>query len=118
MGVQEQLPLSESTFFIMLSLAGGPRHGYAILKEVEALSDSRLVLSTGTLYGALKRLLDDGWIERAEEPVPNEADAESNGPARKTYRLTDAGRRILEAESARLRRLAGMAQLRTRDERI
>lgn len=113
MGVQEQLPLSESVFFIILSLAAGPRHGYAILKEVATLSDGRVVLSTGTLYGALKRMLEDGWLERMEEPGP-----EPNRRARKTYRLTDRGRRILEAESARLRRPARMTQLRTQDKGI
>jgi len=113
MNVQERLPLSESTFFIILSLAVGPRDGYALLKEVEALSDGRVVLSTGTLYGALKRLLEDGWIERVEEPAPEQADR-----VRRTYRLTELGRRILEAESARLRRLAGIAQLRTQGKKI
>lgn len=115
MSVQEQIPLSESAFYIILSLAAGPRHGYAILKEVEALSDGRVVLSTGTLYGALKRMLEDGWIERVEE---TEADGTHPGRERKTYRLTEIGRRILEAESARLRRLAGMAQLRLEGKRI
>lgn len=108
MGVQEQLPLTESTFFIVLSLAPGPRHGYAILKEVEALSDGRITLSTGTLYGALKRMLDADWIERVEDP-----EADSSARERKAYRLTKLGRRILKAETARLRKLAGMAELRT-----
>ena len=52
---------------ILLSLAGQPRHGYSILKDVEQMSDGRVVLSTGTLYGALRRLLEDDWIERIEE---------------------------------------------------
>ena len=108
MGVQERLPLSESTFFIVLSLAPGPKHGYAILKEVQALSDGRLVLSTGTLYGALKRMLDGGWIERVPDPKPDESNRE-----RKAYRLTELGRRILDAETSRLRRLLGIAELRT-----
>jgi DNA-binding PadR family transcriptional regulator len=105
--VQEQLPLTESTFFIILSLAPGPKHGYAILKEVEALSDGRIVLSTGTLYGALKRMLEAGWVERTEDPEPD-----VGGRERKAYRLTNLGRRIREAEKARLRKLARMAELR------
>jgi DNA-binding PadR family transcriptional regulator len=113
MDVQEQLPLTESTFFIILSLAPGPKHGYAILKEVEALSEGRVVLSTGTLYGALKRMLEGGWIERVEDPEPD-----GSGRERKAYRLTDLGRRILEAETARLRKLAGMAELRTQRKAI
>ena len=113
MDVREQLPLTESTFFIILSLAPGPKHGYAILKEVEALSEGRLVLSTGTLYGALKRMLDGGWIERAPDPEPDDTDRE-----RKAYRLTKLGRRILEAEKARLRRLLGVAELQTEGKTI
>jgi DNA-binding PadR family transcriptional regulator len=105
--LQDQLPLTESTFFILLSLAAGPQHGYAILKEVAALSDGRVVLSTGTLYGALKRLLDGGWLERFEDAEP-----EPSGRERKAYRLTSLGRCILEAETKRLRTLAGMAELR------
>lgn len=107
MELQDQLPLTEATFFILLSLAPGPQHGYAILKEVAALSDGRVVLSTGTLYGALKRLLDSGWLERFEEP-----EAEENRRERKAYRLTSLGRRILQAETQRLRTLAGVAELR------
>ena len=106
--VQEQLPLTETTFFIILSLAPGPKHGYAIMKEVEALSDGWVQLSTGTLYGALKRMLEGGWIERVENPEPDR-----NSRGRKAYRLTKLGRRILEAEMARLRRLVNLAELRT-----
>ena len=60
-------PLTESVLLILLSLAGQPRHGYAILKDVEFLSNGRVMLSTGTLYGAIQRLLANGWIERVEE---------------------------------------------------
>ena len=108
MDVQNHLPLTESTFYIILSLAPGPKHGYAILQEVEALSDGRLVLSTGTLYGALKRMLDSAWIERVPDPQPDETNRE-----RKAYRLTPLGRRILDAETARLQHLAHLAGLRT-----
>jgi DNA-binding PadR family transcriptional regulator len=100
-----QLPLSEAIFFILLSLAAGSKHGYAILKEVEALSDGRVSLSTGTLYGALKRLLDNEWIERFDEP-----EAMQTGRVRKGYRLTDLGRRRLEAETARMQRLVKAAR--------
>jgi len=106
-GIQANLPLTEATFFIMLSLATGPKHGYAIMKEVTTLSDGRVVLSTGTLYGALKRLLRDRWIERVEDPIG----PEETGRPRKAYTLTDLGRRILEAEAERLRGLAEAARL-------
>lgn len=111
--IQSNLPLTEATFFIMLSLTAGPKHGYAIMKEVTILSDRRVVLSTGTLYGALKRLLGDGWIERVED----RADLEDSGRARKAYVLTNLGRRILEAEVDRLRTLVEVAQLRPAEER-
>ena len=107
MDIENQLPLTESTFFILLSLAPGPRHGYAILKDVKALSDGRMRLSTGTLYGALRRLLDQGWITRIDDPLPNNTDRQ-----RKVYTLTDLGRRILEAENDRLQQLARKAATR------
>ena len=108
MEVEQNLPLTESTFLIMLSLAPAARHGYAIMKEVAALSEDRVQLSTGTLYGALKRLLESGWIERVDEP-----DEGQNGRDRKAYRLTRLGRSILEAETARIRRLATAAEAAT-----
>jgi DNA-binding PadR family transcriptional regulator len=106
-----QLPLTEPTFYILLSLAPGQKHGYAIMKDVEALSDGRLSLSTGTLYGALKRLLDQDWIERVDETEADEPRGEPGRP-RKAYRLTRLGRRSLEAETARLERLVAAARVR------
>ena len=108
MDIQDHLPLSETTFFILLSLAQEPRHGYAILKDVEILSDGRIRLSTGTLYGALKRFLEGGWIEKVHELTGSQ-----NGRQRQTYRLTSKGRRILEAETRRLGDLLAAAQQRT-----
>ena len=105
--LQSHLPLSEAALYILLSLAPSPKHGYAILKDVQDLSEGRVVFSTGTLYGALKRFLDEGWIERAEEPAPDET-----GHPRKAYALTRLGRRILEAEMGRLRALVKAARLR------
>ena len=60
-------PLTEPVLLILVSLAAQPRHGYALIKDIEALSRDRVRLSTGTLYGALRRLLDEGWIERFEQ---------------------------------------------------
>ena len=100
----ESLPLTEPVLLILLSLSGQPRHGYAILKDVEEMSDGRVVLSTGTLYGALRRLLDDGWIERFEE------DERSRG--RQAYRLTSQGRRNLQSEVGRMKHLTRLASLR------
>jgi DNA-binding PadR family transcriptional regulator len=63
----ESLALTEPVLLVLLSLAEQPRHGYSILKDVERMSSGRVMLSTGTLYGASRRLLDQGWIERFEE---------------------------------------------------
>jgi DNA-binding PadR family transcriptional regulator len=109
--ILSQLPLREPTFFILLSLSPGPKHGYAILKEVGNLSEGRVKLSTGTLYGAIKRLLDQDWICRVDDPIPNSTDRE-----RKFYELTELGRRALNAEIARLRKLVGVAVSQTAEE--
>jgi len=105
MDVSAHLPLTEATYYILLSLAPGSRHGYAIMKDVRALSHDRVVLSTGTLYGALKRLLETEWILRVDDP-----EADGNGRERKLYNLTRLGRRVLEAEVARLDALLDSAR--------
>jgi len=100
----ETFPLTEPVLLVLLSLAEQPRHGYAILKDVESMSGGRVLLSTGTLYGALQRLLDNGWIERVEEG--------QNPRDRRTYRLTSRGRRNLQMEIERMRHLTKVAALR------
>jgi DNA-binding PadR family transcriptional regulator len=107
MDYRDDLPLSEAVFFILLSLSPGPKHGYAIMKDVEALSDSRVSLSTGTLYGALKRLLDGGWVRRVDD------DKNNSGRRRKAYALTELGKGILEAETTRMNNLVIMAKERS-----
>jgi DNA-binding PadR family transcriptional regulator len=102
--IVEQLPLTEPVLLILLSLAGQPRHGYSILKDIERMSDGRVVLSTGTLYGALRRLLDDDWIERFEE--------RETSRGRQAYRLTTHGRRNLQLEVNRMKQLTRLASLR------
>src|SRR5256885_5742595 len=97
-------PITEPVLLILLSLAEQPRHGYSILKDVEEMSDGRVRLSTGTLYGALRRLLDDEWITR------HSADEKSRG--RQDYRLTTRGRKILQQEISRLKQLTRLAGLR------
>jgi DNA-binding PadR family transcriptional regulator len=98
------LPLSEPVLLVLLSLAEQPRHGYAILQDVEQISGGRVKLSTGTLYGALSRLLEEEWIERFKE---KEASRD-----RRTYRLTSRGRRNLQMEVDRMRQLTKLAALR------
>lgn len=101
------LPLSETTYYILVSLAPGARHGYAIMKEVQALSEGRVRLSTGTLYGALKRLLEHGWVKRVADPA-----LDNSHRLRKAYALTDHGRGVLATEIARLNQLVAAAQRR------
>ena len=118
------LSLREPTFLILLSLGPGKRHGYGILKDVEALSEGKVRLSTGTLYGALGRLLEQGLIERvsedggerASEPGNDEAE-DSPGRLRKSYRLTPGGRQTLETEIERMQALVAAARLRLSEDR-
>ncbi|MBW4722089.1 PadR family transcriptional regulator [Saccharothrix obliqua] len=87
--------MSEQAFLVLTALAEEPLHGYAIVRSVEVLSEGRVVLRVGTLYGVLDRLVADGWAERDREEV-------HQGRLRRYYRLTDAGVRALSAEVARL----------------
>jgi len=105
--VQSSLPLTEATFFILLSLAPGSKHGYAIMKEVSEMSRGRVAFSTGTLYGAIKRMLDQRWIERTGEGEADEA--EETGRPRKAYLLTSLGKKIMTAEVARMQDLVQLA---------
>jgi DNA-binding PadR family transcriptional regulator len=98
-------PLTEPVLLVLLSLAEQPRHGYSILKDVERMSDGRVRLSTGTLYGALRRLLDAAWIERVKE--------DESPRDRRPYRLTSRGSRNLQLEVERMRHLTKLAALRT-----
>ena len=97
----EPAPLTESAFFILLSLGGGPRHGYAVLKEVEEISAGRVRLSVSTLYTALARLQEQGLIERSDDGAPEPAP----GLPRKVYRLSQRGAGALSAEAQRLEAL-------------
>jgi DNA-binding PadR family transcriptional regulator len=101
-------PLSPATFHILLALAGEDLHGYAILKEVERRTGREVALSTGTLYGILKRLLADGLIlELRSRPAGPDDDAR-----RRYYRLTPRGREIAAVEAERLDRLVEVARAR------
>jgi DNA-binding PadR family transcriptional regulator len=102
----ETKPLTEPVLLILTSLADQPRHGYALIQDIESLSGGRVRMSTGTLFGALRRLLEDRWIERFEQ-----ADTSRQKQA---YRLTAAGRKQLQLELNRMRQLtrAGVARLK------
>ena len=99
-------PISEPVLLILTSLADQPRHGYALMKDIEELSGGRVRLSTGALYGALRRLLEDAWIERFEQ-----ADTSREKQA---YRLTAAGRGQLQLELDRMKQLTRAAGARLR----
>jgi DNA-binding PadR family transcriptional regulator len=105
----EPKPLTEAVLLILLSLANKPRHGYALMKDIETLSNGRVCLSTGTLYGALRRLLEDEWIVRFEQ--------EDTSREKQAYRLTPTGMRQLELELDRMKQLtrAATARLRIRE---
>jgi DNA-binding PadR family transcriptional regulator len=100
-------PLTPAAFHVLVALAGGEAHGYAILKEVEARTAGRVRLSTGTLYGLVRRFLEDGWIEETPRR-PGQAD----DPRRRTYRLTPLGRRVAAAEARRLESMVAAARAR------
>jgi DNA-binding PadR family transcriptional regulator len=95
------LPLTPALFHVLLSLADGQKHGYAILKEVEVRTSGAVRLSTGTLYGIIKRLLADGMIRES---------ATGSDERRRAYRLTAFGRKVALAEAERLRDLVAAAQ--------
>ena len=88
-------PLREPSFLILTSLASGPRHGYGVIQDVAELSEGRVTLRAGTLYGALDRLVDEGLVAPDREEV-------EQGRLRRYYRITADGRRLLAAEAERL----------------
>jgi DNA-binding PadR family transcriptional regulator len=110
---QDTSPLTEATYLILLSLVPAPKHGYAIMKDVQSLSEGRVTLSTGTLYGVIKRLLEQGWIERVDETTESE---HHPGRSRKSYTLTRMGKMVLNTETNRLQALVSVAQKRTAEE--
>ena len=100
------LPLTPAVFYILLVLAEGDRHGYAIMQEATQRSGGALRLGPGTLYAAISRLLKDGLIEELEErPAP-----ELDDSRRRYYRLSDRGSLVLAAEAKRLAELARQAR--------
>ncbi len=98
-------PLQEPTFLILTALAKGPMHGYGLILEVTELSDGRLSLRPGTLYGSLDRLADDGLVTVDRQEI-------IDGRARKYYRLTEQGTTLLRTETERMRRAVEAATSR------
>jgi DNA-binding PadR family transcriptional regulator len=103
-------PLTAALFQVLLSLADGEKHGYAILKDVEMQSMGKVSMSAGTLYGIIKRLLNDGMIaECRHRPAKKDDDAR-----RRYYELTDSGRQMVVAEVERMKKMLSIA----RDKRL
>ena len=94
------LPLTPAAFHVLVALADGPKHGYAILKDVEDRTAGDVRLSTGTLYGLIKRFLDDELI----------VETRPDDDRRRPYKLTAFGRDVAEAEAERLERMVSAAR--------
>lgn len=92
------LPLTPAAFHVLLALSDSPKHGYLILKDVEERTGGGVRLSTGTLYGLIKRFLDDELIVE----LPAEVDGNER---RRAYRLTPFGRQVARAEALRLEQM-------------
>jgi DNA-binding PadR family transcriptional regulator len=89
-------PMTPAVIHVLLALAGGERHGYAILKDVQRETGSQFRFGPGTIYGTLQRLMEAGWVEEVSAPA-----AESDG-RRRYYRMTRPGREALKQEIDRL----------------
>ena len=103
---ESHLPLAPATFQILLALVDRERHGYAIMKEVAERTGGAVRLGPGTLYGALKRLLDGGLVEEGGE----RADPELGDDRRRYYRLTERGLAVARAEARRLEAMVRAAR--------
>jgi DNA-binding PadR family transcriptional regulator len=102
-------PPTPALHHVLLALLQGERHGYAIMQDIERITDGAVRMGPGTLYGAVKRLLEAGLIEEAgdrDDPAVDER--------RRYYRISGAGRSAIAAETARLRRLVDFAHDRLR----
>jgi DNA-binding PadR family transcriptional regulator len=89
------MPMREPTYYVLAALLDGPLHGYAIIKQAEKASGGRVHLATGTLYTALDRLTNEGYVHLVSEEIVN-------GRARRSYGLTDDGATALRAEAVRM----------------
>ena len=104
--VHSFLPLQKENFHILVSLADQERHGYSIMQDVAARTDGALRISASTLYGAIRRLLENGLIEELSE----RPDPEHDDERRRYYRLSPLGWAVAKAEAKRLERLLSDAR--------
>ncbi len=102
------LPLTPIIFHILMALTTDDRHGYGIIKEVEAITDGQVIIQTGTLYQAIKRLLKSSLIEAVESKIDPQLDDER----RRYYALSGLGKKVLNEEVLRLEQMLRLAQSR------
>lgn len=102
------LPLTPAVFHILLALAGGEKHGYAIMQDVEANAEGHVNMGPGTLYGSIKRMLAADLIAESDE----RPDPDVDDQRRRYYGLTAFGQRVLKAEAERLSGLVAVARER------
>ncbi len=100
------LPLTPAVLHILLALAEGEQHGYAIAQAIEAITDGTVRMGPGTLYGSIGRMVSSGLIEESVKGRGRAADDDR----RRFYRMTLLGRRVLEAETERLARVVALAR--------
>ncbi len=100
------IPLTPAVFHILLALADGEKHGYAIMKEVEVQTEGRIKMGPGTLYGSIKRMLSAGLIQE----VGQRPDPELDDERRRYYRLTGVGEKLVSTESRRLEKAVLVAR--------
>ena len=106
--VDNQLPLAPAVFHLLLSLAEGERHGYALKRDIARRTNGALTLGPGVLYGSIAKMLDQGLIEESDERPDPHLDDER----RRYYRITAFGRAVARAEAARMRELVQLAASR------
>jgi DNA-binding PadR family transcriptional regulator len=103
--VNDLTPLSPAFFHILLSLGEGERHGYALKREISRRTNGKLTLGPGMLYGSINKMLALGLIEESSDRPDPHLDDER----RRYYRITNYGRKLAQAEAARMRELAQLA---------
>jgi DNA-binding PadR family transcriptional regulator len=104
--VEGQLPLPPAVFHILIALGEGEKHGYAVMQEVENRTDGKVRMSPGTLYGSIRKMLDEGLIEESFR-----RGAAADDERRRYYRVTKFGRAVAAAEAERLTSLLHHARL-------
>jgi DNA-binding PadR family transcriptional regulator len=102
---KDYVPLSPAVFHILLSLAEGERHGYALKREIALRTGGKLKLGPGVLYGSINKMLEQGLIEESDD----RPDAHLDDERRRYYRITSHGRKVAQADAARMNELVRLA---------